>query len=174
MMCTSVRLLARLFLVVMCSLKMSSATLTRAGWATQVPSWPSFTSRSLSAFTCRCSAVCQGGTKLFCDHHSSWCSLSAFACRCNVACQGGPKLFVVVTFPHGAACRPLPAGAMQSVRAEQVSEPRVSLWAIGSVFHCRCRVQAGLLSDGCRVLTFRMLPGYLLALRCRAGVRSHR
>ena len=34
------------------ALKMSRATPTRAGWATQVPSWPSLTSRSLSAFTC--------------------------------------------------------------------------------------------------------------------------
>ena len=36
----------------MCSSKISLARVTRAGWATQVPSCPSFTSRSLSAFTC--------------------------------------------------------------------------------------------------------------------------
>lgn len=35
------------------ALKMSSATGTRAGWATQVPSWPSLTSRCLSALTYR-------------------------------------------------------------------------------------------------------------------------
>lgn len=34
------------------ALKMSIATPTSAGCATQVPSWPSLTSRCLSAFTC--------------------------------------------------------------------------------------------------------------------------
>lgn len=62
----------------MCSLKISRARVTRAGWATQVPSCPFFTSLSLSAFTWNVGSSRQSATltlpSLFVKDTSNVCS----------------------------------------------------------------------------------------------------